>query len=193
MESKELITQEIKVKGMICSRCIKVLKMEFKTIGVEVIDIHLGEIIVRYNPHKITLTMISQLIKENEFELISDEQDILSEQIKILIIEWIWNTKQGTTLSNFLTKKIGKNYSLLSKIFSKRFGKTIERYGIILKMERAKESIESGQLSFSQIAYSLGYQNLSALSRQFKRETGLTLKDYKKLDVGNRIALDKIR
>jgi AraC-like DNA-binding protein len=52
--------------------------------------------------------------------------------------------------------------------------------------------IENGELSFSETAYAMGYQNLSALSRQFKRETGMTLKEYKNLDKGMRIPIDKI-
>jgi AraC-like DNA-binding protein len=42
------------------------------------------------------------------------------------------------------------------------------------------------------MAFELGYQNLSALSRQFKRETGITLKEYKKLGISNRIPIDKL-
>ncbi|MEO6904064.1 MAG: AraC family transcriptional regulator [Bacteroidia bacterium] len=91
-----------------------------------------------------------------------------------------------------MVKNLNKNYNLLSKNFSKAFGKTIERYCLLLKVERVKEFIENNNLDFSEIAFELGYQNLSALSSQFKKETGMTLKDYQKLGITKRIPIDKI-
>ncbi|MEZ4773795.1 MAG: helix-turn-helix domain-containing protein [Bacteroidia bacterium] len=186
------ITEEFKIKGMICSRCLKVLNTELKGTGAEVVDIHLGKIVIRYNPDKIKKSLIKQTIEENEFEIIWDKESVLAEQIKRWVINYIWNTDQQENLSDYLAKKLNSNYDYLSKMFSKTFGKTIERYSILLKMERTKEFIENGDLSFSEIAYALGYQNLSALSRLFKRETGMTLKEYKNLGVSRRIPIDKI-
>ena len=81
---------------------------------------------------------------------------------------------------------------MISDNFSNIFGQTIERYAVLLKIERTKELIEMGKLNFTQIAYLLGYSNLSGLSRQFKQETGDTMKKYKeKREV--RTPLDKIR
>lgn len=186
------ITEEFKIKGMICSRCLKVLNTELKGTGAEVVDIHLGKIVIRYNPDKIKKSLIKRTIEENEFEIIWDKESVLAEQIKRWVINYIWNTDQQENLSDYLAKKLNSNYDFLSKMFSKTFGKTIERYSILLKMERTKEFIENGDLSFSEIAYAFGYQNLSALSRIFKRETGMTLKEYKNLGVSRRIPIDKI-
>ena len=186
------ITEEFKIKGMICSRCLKVLNTELKGTGAEVVDIHLGKIVVRYDPEKIKKSLIKQTIEENDFKIIWDKESILAEQIKRWVINYIWNTDQQENLSDYLAKKLNSNYDFLSKMFSKTFGKTIERYSILLKMERTKEFIENGDLSFSEIAYAFGYQNLSALSRLFKRETGMTLKEYKNLGVSRRIPIDKI-
>ena len=80
----------------------------------------------------------------------------------------------------------------MSRIFSKTFGKSIERYSILLKIERAKELIENDKLSFSEISYELGYQNPSGLSRLFKKESGMTLKEYKSLGESRRVPIDRI-
>jgi len=186
------ITEEFKIKGMICSRCLKVLNTELKGTGAEVVDIHLGKIVVRYDPEKIKKSLIKQTIEENDFKIIWDKESILAEQIKRWVINYIWNTDHQENLSDYLAKKLNSNYDYLSKMFSKTFGKTIERYSILLKMERTKEFIENGDLSFSEITYALGYQNPSALSRLFKRETAMTLKEYKNLGVSRRIPIDKI-
>ncbi len=188
----ETITQEFKIKGMICGRCLKVLNNELRATGAEVVEIQLGKVVISYSPNKISHSLIDKIIQENEFEILWDKESILAEQTKRWVINYIWNTKHDETLSDYLVEKVNKNYDLLSKNFSKIFGKTIERYSILLKIERVKELIENGELSFSETAYAMGYQNLSALSRQFKRETGMTLKEYKNLDKGMRIPIDKI-
>ena len=188
----ETITQEFKIKGMICGRCLKVLNNELRATGAEVVEIQLGKVVISYSPNKISHSLIDKIIQENEFEILWDKESILAEQTKRWVINYIWNTNHDETLSDYLVEKVNKNYDLLSKNFSKIFGKTIERYSILLKIERVKELIENGELSFSETAYAMGYQNLSALSRQFKRETGMTLKEYKNLDKGMRIPIDKI-
>jgi YesN/AraC family two-component response regulator len=191
-KTSNLITEEFKIKGMICSRCLKVLNNELKATGAEVIEIQLGKISVRYNPEKMSRSVINKIIVDNEFEIIWDNETILAEQTKRWVINYIWNSDSKETLSDFLVRNSSKDYNRLSKNFSKNFGKTIERYSLLLKVERVKELIESSKLNFSEIAFALGYQNLSSLSRQFKKETGMTLKDYQSLEKGTRIPIDKI-
>jgi len=91
-----------------------------------------------------------------------------------------------------LTKRFNKSYSALSKLFSRNEGITIEKYEINLKIEKVKELIQLGQLNFSQIAYSLNYNNSSHLARQFKNVTGMSMTVFKNLQKWNRKPLDQI-
>lgn len=177
---------------MICSRCLKVLNNELRAAGVEVAEIQLGKMTTQYDRNKINRSLIDRIIKENECENLWDKESILVEQTKRWVIYYICNTRHNENLSDFLTIKSNKNYDLLSKNFSQIFGKTIERFSILLMIERVKEFVDTDELSLSEIAYSIGYHNLSALSRQFKRETSMTLKEYENLDIGMRIPIDKI-
>jgi len=186
------ITEAFKIKGMICSRCLKVLNDELRATGAKVADIQLGNVVINYDPGKIGRTKIKEIILENEFEIIWDKNSILGEQTKRWVINYIWNPDLQGNLSAFLVKKLNTNYEKLSNNFSRVFGKTIERYGILLKVERTNELIEEVELTFSEFAFALCYQDLSALSSQFKRECGLTMKEYKGLGACNRIPLDEI-
>lgn len=47
-----MITQEFKIKGRICSRCLKVLNNEFSATGAKVVDIQLGKVVINYSPKK---------------------------------------------------------------------------------------------------------------------------------------------
>lgn len=192
MKAEIHVTDELNIKGMICTRCLKVLNTELKSSGSEVIAIQLGKITIRYNPKRITNIMIRNIIHDNGFEIITDQNSIQAEEIKRLIINYIWDSNLELNLSNFLIGKTSKNYDQLSKTFSRFFGKTIERYSMQLKIERTKEYIQGGDLNFSEIAYALGYQNTSSLSRQFKMETGITMKEFKKQHLIQRIPIDKI-
>jgi YesN/AraC family two-component response regulator len=184
--------EEYFIRDMICSRCIKVLEEGLSAIGVEVKDIRLGRIQIIYNSKEIKFSEIEKVLQENEFEILKDEESILAEQTKKWIVKFIWNTDQTENLSTFLNKQMNKSYQILSRNFSMIFEQNIENYYIQLKIERVKELVEYNEMSFGEIAYSLGYQNLSALSRQFKRETGITMKAYKELKLSKRIPLDII-
>ncbi|MEX2565158.1 MAG: AraC family transcriptional regulator, partial [Cyclobacteriaceae bacterium] len=187
------IKVEFKVKGMICSRCIKVLNNELRQAGAEILKIDLGRVLIEYNPNKISQSHIERIIQENDFELIINEETLLAEKTKRWVINYIWNTNLEQKLSEYILEKMQiRSYEKLSRNFSKAFEKTIERYCVLLKIERAKEMVEYGEVSLSEIAYGLGYQNLSGLSRQFKKETGMTLREYKKQDAVRRIPLDRI-
>ena len=72
-------------------------------------------------------------------------------------------------------------YTYLSTLFSSTDGKSIERFVILQKIERIKELITYEELSIKEIAHSLGYSSIQALSSQFKKETGMTPTDFKKL------------
>lgn len=186
------MTKELNIKGMICSRCVKVLKSDFAANGIEVLEVELGRIKLDYNPAKIGISLIEKILIENEFEVIHDQSEILAEKTKKWIINFIWETENAGKLSSFLSVKLKVNYSALSKNFSKQFGKTIERYSTLLKIERVKELIDTGKYNFSEISLLLGYQNQSALSRQFKRETGLSMQEYRLNKSSKRIPLDRI-
>ena len=192
MKKDNWITKEFRIKGMICSRCLKVLSVELKAIGAMVTDIELGRVVVQYDPAKIDRSVISRIICENEFEIFVDKETLLAEQTKRWIINYVWSTDLEENLSDYLVEKLGVSYQKLSKNFSGIVGKTLERYAIAIKTERTKEYLQLDRMTASEIAYMLGYQNVSALSRQFKKETGTTLTEYRASGTSDRIPLNMI-
>lgn len=80
----------------------------------------------------------------------------------------------------------------LSEIFSKQNKKTIENYFILYRIEKAKVMISDSAHSFSEIAFKLGYNSLSYLSKQFKATEGVSMSDYKRKPKNRRKRFDKI-
>ncbi|MEW2921604.1 AraC family transcriptional regulator [Muricauda sp. ANG21] len=180
----------IKVKNMVCDRCKGVLKNEFRDMGIEVVQIDLGE--VEFKDSDISqMDRIREILTKNGFELIEDVDQRSIVDIKKHMIHALEN-RSGQNLSEYLAQKLNKEYSVLSKMFSAKEGLTIEKYFILLKMEKVKEEIQMGTKTFSEIAYDLNYKSSSHLAKQFKSITGMSMSDYKKLQEWNRRPLDQI-
>ncbi len=192
METYEI--KDLAIKNMICSRCLKVIRQDLESIGVELLELRLGKIRIKYPKDKVTMEQIEEFLELDEFELVKDRSEMISEEVKLVLIEMVNNLPIDRTqkLSDFLSEKLHRDYWTLSKTFSKTEGTTIERYLILLRVEKAKELIEYDEMNFSEIAYELGYNNINHLSGQFKQVTGMSMSEYKQLKDKSRSPLDKI-
>jgi AraC family transcriptional regulator len=186
--------KELRIKGMVCNRCINVVTEELDKLGATILEIKLGKALIKYPEFKISLQDFERVLKKHDFELIIDEDTKIIEAIKALLVELISDLpiKMTTNLSTVLVESIHKDYTYLSKLFSSNLGVTIEKYFIHLKIEKAKELIETGELNFTEISYDLGYSSVNYLSSQFKQITGMKMGEYKKLSHWDRKSLDKI-
>ena len=69
---------------------------------------------------------------------------------------------------------------------------TDSQYIILQRIERVKELLRYDELSLKEIAFSLGYSSIAHLSNQFKKVTGLTPTQFKKLAESTRVPLDAV-
>ena len=159
---------------------------------LQVVDVQLGEVEVLADEN-INLEALNTNLKSQGFEIIFDREHQLTEQIKTLLLDYLAKIEFiHVKLSDYLASKMELNYPYLSKVFSKNENETIERYYILLKVEKIKELISYNQLSMSEIAYQLGYSSPQALSSQFKSITGTTVSEFKEKAHKNRSSLDKL-
>lgn len=68
--------------------------------------------------------------------------------------------------------------SQLKRIFKSYAGTTVISYLISLRIAEAKRLIREDELTFSQIAEQVGYDNIYYFSSQFKIQTGMTPTEY---------------
>lgn len=175
---------------MVCDRCKSTVLRELEVLGCDIKSVELGQIVLNENT-SIQHSKLEKVLTKHGFEIIYEETEVLIEEIKIALIQKIKN-QDKTILSVFLTKRFNKSYSALSKLFSNTEGVTIEKYEINLKIEKVKELIQLGQLNFSEIAYSLNYNNSSHLARQFKNVTGMSMTVFKSRQLWSRKSMDQI-
>jgi AraC-like DNA-binding protein len=80
----------------------------------------------------------------------------------------------------------------MANIFSETQGHTIEKFLIEHKIERVKELLFYNELNLTEIAFKMHYSSVAHLSSQFKKVTGYTASQYKKIEIRPRIHLEAI-
>jgi AraC-like DNA-binding protein len=94
--------------------------------------------------------------------------------------------------SEYISKKLGYDYTYLSNVFSEEKGINIQQYIIIHKIERVKELLLYDELTLTEIAYKLQYSSIAHLSNQFKKITGLSPSFYKQLKRKRTLNLENV-
>ncbi len=180
---------------MVSIRCKLVVKNELDKLGLHYGIIELGEVDTKETPTAAQLKILKSALAKSGLELMNDKKAIVIEKVKTIIVEMVHYSEElpNTNFSNYLSKKLNRNYTYLANLFSDVTGTTIEQYIIAHKVEKVKELLLYDELNLSEIAAKLNYSSLAHLSSQFKKTTGLTptyfkhLKQYKR-----RIMLENI-
>ena len=188
--------KEFWIKNMVCSRCLKVIKQELQELGVTVLSLELGRLLVEA-PKKTSseiVNAVTTVLHANDFEIVQNEEEMLTERIKIILIEQLQELPLHIKVktSELLASRLHKDYKTLSRLFSANQQTTIEKYFIKLKIEKVKELIQLKQHSFSDIGYLLDYSSVNHLSRQFKDVIGVSMTDYKNAEDWKRNFYDEI-
>ena len=179
---------------MVSSRCKAQVQQTLLDMGIEFTDLQLGEVNIPRELSLIQELEFKRQLKEVGFELMADHKTILSEKIKLIIIEMVHYSDETikVNFSVFLSDKLNHNYTYLSNVFRSVNGMTIQQFIIINKIEKIKELLLYGELNLSEISYKLNYSSIAHLSNQFKKVTGITPSYYKQQDGKVRIPIDGI-
>lgn len=182
------------IKNMVCNRCILVVQQELEKLNLSPGKVILGEAVLEKTPTVRQMEALTRRLEVLGFELLDNHKHLQIEKIKNLLIEKVQSgdVEEHFSLSEYLGKALDKDYSYLSRLFSATEGTTIEQYFILQKLEKVKEWLVYDELTLSETAWKLGYSSVAHLSSQFKKITGLTPKQFKKIG-GHRTPLDKIR
>lgn len=179
---------------MVSLRCKMLVKHELKNLGIHYSSVDLGlvEIIGEITEDK--RNKLKAALLKSGLELMDDKKSILIEKIKIIITKMIHYNEElpKVKYSEYISNKMGYDYTYLANVFSEVEGITIEHYIIAHKIEKVKELLIYDELNLSEISYSMNYSSVSHLSTQFKKVTGLTPTYFKNLKDKRRINLEKV-
>jgi len=168
---------------MVSLRCKLMVKEELKRLGINYVNVHLGMVEILENISDHQRSQLKENLLKSGLELLDDKKSILIEKIKNVIIEMIHYSEElpKVNYSDYLSEKLGYDYTYLANTFSEVKGMTIQQYIIINKIERVKELLIYDELTLTEISYKLHYSGVAHLSNQFKKITGLTPTFYKNL------------
>lgn len=171
------------IKNMLCVRCQMVVKAELEKLGLHYNYVKIGEADVVKDMLPAQLEAFNLGLKKAGLVLMDDKKSILVEKIRSIIIELVHFTEDQikVNLSDFLSEKLGYDYTYLANLFSEINGVTIEKFYLTHKIERVKELIVYGDLNLSEIAWKMHYSSVAHLSNQFKKLTGMTPTHFKML------------
>jgi AraC family transcriptional regulator len=173
---------KILIKGMVCERCVSVIKDGITVLGFEVSNVSLGKLIFKNQPDQEGLSKIASFLAENGFELISNRQLRVVNEVKNIINEVFGvNLKYDARLkfSTLLSESLHMNYDSISELFTETEGVTLEKYIITKRLEKVKELLVYTEFTLTEIAYITGFSSINHLSRQFKELTGLSPSHFK--------------
>ena len=182
------------IKNMVCIRCQMVVKSELEKLGLQYTHVKIGEANIAGKIKPEQLEQLDLALRKSGLQLMDDKRSILVGKIQGVIIEMVHYAEEQikVNLSDYLTDKLGYNYTYLANLFTEVKGITIERYYLTHKIERVKELIVYDELNLSEIADKMHYSSPAHLSNQFKQFTGLTPSHFKKLKLKRRSTLEDL-
>ena len=183
---------KLAIKNMVCPRCIQAVSNALSELAVTPLAIRLGEVVLAEPLTAGQQQRFQQQLLALGFELLDGQQQQTVSKIKATVIHHIHDLEDPEFhFTRILPEKLHREYSQLSKLFSETEGITIEQYVILQRIEKIKELLSYNELTLSEIAYRLGYSSVAYLSAQFKKVTGFTPSQFKKLGINLRKPLDQ--
>lgn len=171
------------IKYMVSLRCKMLVKQELKKLGIRYVIVELGMVEILEDITHEQREQLREVLPQSGLELLDDKKSILIEKIKNVIVEMVHYAEAlpNINYSDYLSEKLGYDYTYLANVFSEVKGITIQQFIIIHKIEKVKELLLYEEFNLTEISYKLNYSSVAHLSNQFKKVTGLTPSFYKKL------------
>lgn len=141
-----------------------------------------------YNCDKKELDEVSKIGNEKDLELITPESGSTTKQEQrkyskavaesIALIEKRY--KENISLEEVCDEiAVSKNY--FCYLFKRETGMSVWNYLTMIRLQKAKELLESTQLKSYEIAFQVGYDNPSYFSKIFKKYEDLTPNEYRNI------------
>lgn len=171
------------IKYMVSLRCKMMVRDELHKMGIKHLVIELGMVDILEDISAAQHSILKVNLAKSGLELLDDKRGILIERIKNVIIEMVHYMDElpKENYSDYISKKLGYDYTYLSNVFSEVKGLTIQQFIILHKIEKVKELLLYDELNLTEIADKMHYSSVGHLSNQFKKITGLSPSYFKQL------------
>ena len=172
------------IKGMVCQRCITVVKSQLLQLGMDPIKISLGQVTVISSDQLPQMSLIEEKLAPLGFTLLEDKKVKSIKEIKSLVEKVYsgdYDFPDHFKFSDLITETFHRDYDKVSALFSMVEHQTLEKYIIDYRIEKVKELLVYTSLTLLDISLKLNFSSVAHLSRQFKQYTGLTPSHFKEI------------
>ncbi len=118
-------------------------------------------------------------IAETAMDYMAEKKDIRVSRTVIRVQEFVRDNYNKDITLKAASDYVGLSESHLSCIFTKKTGETFTDYLTRIRIERAKELLETTNMKIYEVSVNVGYANAEHFSRVFKKLTGRSPNNYK--------------
>ncbi|MCB9163078.1 MAG: helix-turn-helix domain-containing protein [Flavobacteriales bacterium] len=184
---------QLTIRNMVCDRCKAAVTRLLDEQGMSPSRVDLGEVELTQDADAEQLDQLQAALRAQGFDLVLDHDAQVINKVKAEIVRRIHHGADGRVdLAAMVRETVHRELSSVSKLFSEVEGITLEQYFLLQRLERVKELIRYGEMTFSEIAFATGFSSAAHLSAQFKQLTGMTPTAFRKLAHPARTPLDKV-
>jgi len=173
----------IRIKNMVCPRCIRTVERIVEKLNIQAVSVELGILKAENKLSRVKLRELGVELEKEDLELLTNRKEQTTERVKLAVIGHFYEGKKkpkSLNFSDWLSQQTNISYSHLSMLFSEQEDLTIEQYIISQRLERAKELLSYGLKTMMEISDELEYRSPQHFSGQFKQVIGMSPSAYKK-------------
>lgn len=170
-------TNTVRVRGMVCARCIESVVTELDRLGIPVAGVQLGVVTLQNSVTPGDRSRIEQALQQQGFSLLPAAPPSVHQRVQAFVDAYFRQddvSETTTRLSAQLQELLGLDYSTLSRHFTRDEGETLEKFIINRRIDKVKEQMVYSDDTLTEIAHRTGYSSVQHLSNQFRQRTGLT-------------------
>ncbi len=180
------------ISNMVCDRCKAAVQRILQTQELPVVRVELGEVEVKGRIDDGPMQRLRDELEKEGFGLVLDRDAQRIARAKAAIVEAVHHGDgERPDLAALIQASTHQEFTTISRLFSEVVGITLEQYYLLQRVERVKELIRYGELTFAEIAFATGFSSAAHLSAQFKKLTGMTPTAFRK-GHGRRAPLDQV-
>lgn len=171
LQRRRFITQEDR---LYCTGSINAVRDVTLHFLEHLFDSDTADEVARHFTHELKRSWESHLLAGNQQDIHHDEQIIK-------IQEWLRGNHAAEIAMTTLARRFGINPRSFNRRFRQASGRTPLQYLQEIRIDQARELLKKTNLSIAEIAYAVGYQDVSYFTGLFRRMTTVTPGEYRRL------------
>lgn len=129
------------------------------------------------------LQMLIRIMRELDPSVLGKDNDVRSSQIADQVVRYADMHRDEDITLRDISQHVGISINLLNTIFKSVMNTTISQYIIEQKMIRVKNMLLDPDKKLSDIACTLGFYDQYHLSKTFKKKTGMSPSEYRRINL----------